>query len=82
MPARPSLDASVRAQGGVGSWGCTLGNGTAVYQHATSGAVSPGKGWVVIELRGLVSPANNPVGMHCVDYGSVNRSGSHGGRSV
>jgi hypothetical protein len=34
MPARPSLDASVRAQGGVGSGGCTLGNGTAVYQHA------------------------------------------------
>ena len=22
MPARPSLDASVRAQGGMGSWGC------------------------------------------------------------
>lgn len=51
MPARPSLDAPVRAQGGVGSSGCTLGNGTAVYQHATSGAVSPGKGWVVIELK-------------------------------
>ena len=62
MPARPSLDASVRAQGGVGSWRCMLENGTVVYHHATSGAVSPGKGWVAIELNGPVSPANNPGG--------------------
>jgi hypothetical protein len=33
----------------------------------------PGKGWVVIEPICRVSPANNPVGMRWVDYGSVNR---------
>ena len=43
MPARPSLDASVRAQGRVVSGVCTLGNGSAVYRQATSGAVSPDK---------------------------------------
>lgn len=46
MPARPFLDASVRAQGGVGSWRCMLEDGTVVYDDASSGAVSPGKGWV------------------------------------
>ena len=58
MPARPSLDASVRWARGDACWKMALSSIT----MQPPGAVSPGKGWVAIELNGPVSPANNPGG--------------------
>ena len=67
MPTRPSLDASVRAPGRRGLVGMHAGKWHCRLSACNLRCGLPGKGWVLIELKGLVSPANNPVGMHCVD---------------